>query len=86
MGQLQRVTVGDDSPVFNVTEQVPLSSGQYYTATTARSAVPLLMRKTGLIITYAKAAFVTCNMKLGGGMTLTNNGANLVIQNNVGII
>lgn len=37
--------------VFNVTAQVPLESG-YYTATTAKSAVPNSLRKPGLIITY----------------------------------
>ncbi|MCL1936821.1 MAG: hypothetical protein FWF52_00290, partial [Candidatus Azobacteroides sp.] len=37
--------------LFNVTFSVPLSSG-YYTPSKARLAVPIEMRKTGLILTY----------------------------------
>lgn len=39
---------------YNVTQQIPLSSG-YYTASTARVVVPTNIRKGGLIITYAIA-------------------------------
>ncbi|MDR2086839.1 MAG: hypothetical protein LBP72_06650, partial [Dysgonamonadaceae bacterium] len=37
--------------LYNVTQKVPLQSG-YYTAATARAAVPVAIRKKGLIITY----------------------------------
>ena len=42
--------------VYNITNAVPLSVGQYYTSTTARAAVPTAMRKLGLILTYETAA------------------------------
>lgn len=38
--------------IYNVDVNVPLSSGQFYTSTTAHSAVPTSIRKLGLIITY----------------------------------
>ncbi len=38
--------------IYNVDANVPLASGSYYTATTARAAVPSSVRKLGLIITY----------------------------------
>ncbi|GHU79680.1 hypothetical protein FACS1894145_4350 [Bacteroidia bacterium] len=41
-----------ESAIFNVTQQIPPQSG-YYTSETARAAVPLEIRKPGLIITYA---------------------------------
>jgi hypothetical protein len=44
-----------DAEVTNVTYKVPLESG-YYTADTARAAVPAATRKKGLIITYAISA------------------------------
>jgi hypothetical protein len=37
--------------IYNITQRLPLSSG-YYTAATARAAVPAEIRKKGLIITY----------------------------------
>lgn len=43
-------------PLFNVTTSVPLSAGQYYTAITARAAVPVNVRKRGLEILYETAA------------------------------
>jgi len=42
--------------VFNVTTEVPLSGGAYYTFDTACRAVPTEIRKFGLIITYEKSA------------------------------
>lgn len=39
-------------PIYNVTKQVPLASGSYYTAVTSRTAVPLANRKGGLILVY----------------------------------
>jgi len=44
--------------VYNVTVKVPLSAGSYYTATTARAAVPTAIKKLGLKITYATASGV----------------------------
>ena len=38
--------------IYNVDANVPLSSEQFYTPTTARAAVPTSIRKLGLIITY----------------------------------
>ncbi|MDR0866577.1 MAG: SGNH/GDSL hydrolase family protein [Candidatus Symbiothrix sp.] len=45
------VQLESDAPIFNVTQQVPLQTG-YYTAATARAAVPEDVRKVGLIVTY----------------------------------
>ena len=44
-------------PVYNVTDEIPLTSG-YYTSDTARAAVPTAIRKLGIIITYSTAANV----------------------------
>jgi len=52
--------------VFNVTTEVPLSAGQYYTATTARAAVPTGVKKLGLEITYATSAGVWVSEKFVG--------------------
>lgn len=38
--------------VYNLDANIPLPSGQFYTSTTARAAVPSAVRKLGLIITY----------------------------------
>lgn len=38
--------------IYNVDVNAPLSSGQFYTSTTAHSAIPTPIRKLGLIITY----------------------------------
>lgn len=42
----------NETPVFNLTNKLPLESG-YYTSETARTTVPIDIRKYGLIITYA---------------------------------
>lgn len=42
--------------IYNVTVKVPLASGSYYTAATARAAVPTGVRKLGLVITYQTSA------------------------------
>lgn len=42
--------------IYNVTNEVPLTAGQYYTQSTAIAAVPTASRKTGLVITYATAS------------------------------
>ncbi|MFA5849937.1 MAG: SGNH/GDSL hydrolase family protein [Bacteroidales bacterium] len=42
--------------VFNVTTEIPLSAGQYYTPATAKAAVPTGVKKLGLSITYAISA------------------------------
>ena len=34
-------------PLYNITTAIPLTAGQYYTATTARAAVPINVRKRG---------------------------------------
>lgn len=44
--------------IYNVTIKIPLAAGQYYTATTARAAVPTNIKKLGLKITYATAISV----------------------------
>lgn len=46
------------SDLYNVTVKVPLASGQFYTTTTARAAVPANIKKLGLKITYATSAGV----------------------------
>ncbi|MDR0681166.1 MAG: hypothetical protein LBG15_04850, partial [Dysgonamonadaceae bacterium] len=45
-----------EDPLYNVTVKHPLASGNYYTLTTARVAVPVAVRKKGLIITYQVSA------------------------------
>lgn len=42
-----------DQSVFNVSVQLPLTQGEFYTAGTARAAVPEAIKKNGLVITYA---------------------------------
>ncbi|MDR1764409.1 MAG: metallophosphoesterase [Dysgonamonadaceae bacterium] len=49
---------GLPNDVYNVTARVPLAAGSYYTAATARAAVPTAIRKAGLVITYETAAGV----------------------------
>ena len=44
--------------VYNITNAIPLSAGQYYTSTTARAAVPTGVRKKGLILNYETSAGV----------------------------
>lgn len=44
--------VSNKQGIYNVDANKPLSSGQFYTASTARAAVPSSVRKLGLIITY----------------------------------
>ena len=44
--------------IYNVTVKVPLPAGQFYTATTARAAVPTGARALGKKITYATASGV----------------------------
>lgn len=51
---------------YNVTARVPLAAGQFYTATTARAAVPTNIRKLGLTITYATASGVWVEEKYIG--------------------
>ena len=46
------------SNVYNVTLSVPLATGQYYTSTTARAAVPAGVRKRGLELVYETSAGV----------------------------
>jgi len=41
------------SAFLNITLEVPLTAGQFYTPSTARAAVPIRFRKYGLVITYA---------------------------------
>ena len=44
------------SGVYDVTTAVPLPANQYYTATTARAAVPVAIRKKGLVISFNTSA------------------------------
>ena len=41
-----------DEYIYNVDSEVPLDEGEYYSGATARAAVPILVRKVGLVITY----------------------------------
>ena len=56
-----------NTDLYNVTVKVPLAAGQFYTATTARAAVPANIRKLGLKITYATAAGVWVEEQFVGG-------------------
>jgi hypothetical protein len=38
--------------IYNVTREIPLAAGSFYTSATARAAVPAAIRKQGLIISY----------------------------------
>lgn len=59
----------NDSDIYNVTIKVPLSAGSYYTAATARAAVPTGIRKLGLKITYATASGVWVAEQFTGANT-----------------
>jgi hypothetical protein len=62
--------------IYNVTQQVPLSSG-YYTPSAARAAVPAAIRKDGLIITYqVSAASWNADMFFQGELTDWTTAAN----------
>lgn len=51
--EVAKDTVINESNIYNITAQIPLEVGQFYTAGTARAAVPELVKKNGLVITYA---------------------------------
>jgi len=44
--------------IYDVSYKIPLPAGQYYTATTARAAVPVSFRKKGLVISYDTSSTV----------------------------
>ena len=44
------------SGIYDVSSAVPLPTGQYYTATTARAAVPVSIRKKGMVISFNTSA------------------------------
>ena len=50
--KVEVLSLPNKAPLFNVTYEVPLPAGQYYTFTTAKTTVPEAARKTGLIITF----------------------------------
>lgn len=54
------------SNLYNVTVQVPLPAGQFYTSTTARAAVPTSVRKRGLILTYETSSGVWYSERFKG--------------------
>ena len=64
-------------PLYNITVAVPLTAGQYYTATTARAAVPVNVRKRGLELLYETSAGVWYSERFIGASvadwTLVNN-------------
>lgn len=58
------------SNMYNVTLAVPLTAGSYYTATTARAAVPSGVRKRGLELVYETSAGVWyCERFIGASVT-----------------
>lgn len=59
--------------IYNLDVNVPLSSGQFYTPTTARNAIPTSIRKIGLIITY-KTDATTWVMEQFIGASISNWG------------
>lgn len=52
--------------IYNVTVEIPLADGQYYTPTTARAAVPAINRAKGKELTYETSAGVWVNEKFVG--------------------
>ena len=52
--------------IYNLDSNVPLSSGQFYTADTARAAVPESVRKLNLIITYKTDAATSVTEQFTG--------------------
>lgn len=70
---LRMVSSGFDvGGIFNVSANVPLSSG-YYDKTTARAAVPTAKRKKGLILSYEIANRVWFSERYCGPDTTTGN-------------
>lgn len=64
-------------PLYNITTTIPLTAGQYYTATTARAAVPVNIRKRGLELLYETSAGVWYSERFIGtsvaDWTIVNN-------------
>lgn len=58
-----------DATLVNVTNYVPLGAGEYYTLTTAITAVPNDMRKTGLCITFSTSSGVWKSYQFKGAST-----------------
>lgn len=58
--------VKNSQGIYNVDANIPLSSGQFYTAATARNAVPTDIRKFGLIITYKTDATTSATEQFTG--------------------
>lgn len=52
--------------VYNVTNEVPLTAGQYYTDVTAILAIPIANRKMGLKVTYSPASQVWVTLQYIG--------------------
>ncbi|MDR1676267.1 MAG: hypothetical protein LBR86_07355, partial [Tannerella sp.] len=52
--------------LYNVTQNNPLPDGQYYTAVSARLAVPVELRRPGLILTFALSAQQWFTMQFTG--------------------
>jgi hypothetical protein len=59
--------------IYNVTQKIPLGTGNgYYTPETARAAVPVAIRKTGLIITYWVSHYVWVMEQYNTRLTVDN--------------
>lgn len=52
--------------IYNVTVEIPLAAGQYYTPATARAAVPVINRAKGKELTYETSAGVWVKEKFVG--------------------
>ncbi|HCC51131.1 MAG TPA: hypothetical protein DEQ30_03005 [Porphyromonadaceae bacterium] len=63
------------STFYNVTQNNPLPSGQYYNFDTARLAIPSDLRQSGLVITYAESAKKWITMQFHG-TTITEYAGN----------
>jgi hypothetical protein len=67
--------------IYNVSTQIPLTAGNYYTKTTARAAIPSAVKKLGQNITYITALreierlTITATPTVSGNVTITLNGA-----------
>lgn len=58
--------------VYNVTTNVPLGAGLYYTSDSARLAVPISSRKSGVVITYETSFQVWVTEKYIGQLVTDN--------------
>lgn len=67
------ISINTQIDIYNVTHKVPLATGQYYTNSTARAAVPSEYRKAGLKITYLAATQEHVTLTITGNCVSSGN-------------